>query len=225
MIRQLFPLVIMAVLLFIAGPLGAAHWITPKDFEEAQIEAEAAAHEPRQVEIDDPVTLDIVPMAVDIKEAAAGIDGNGKGTAAVGVSIDRAMADLKARTVDQSIVIDLSSDVLFDFDKSDIKPAAAATLDKVAVIIKTKSAGKVLIEGHTDAKGSEAYNQKLSERRSAMVKKWLIDHYHFSPDQLVTKGWGETRPVAPNTRKDGSDNPEGRARNRRVVITIPIVKQ
>ena len=225
MIRRLVPLVVAAVLLFDGGPLHATHWTTPEDFEKAQIEAEAAvARGPRQVDLDNPVAVNIVPEIVDIEGISVAVGERGSDIAAAVISVDRAMTDLDAKVIGQAIVIDLSSDVLFDFDKSDIKPAAAATLDKVAVIIKTKSTGKILIEGHTDAKGSEAYNQKLSKRRSAAVKRWLVDHHRLNPDLFATKGWGETRPVAPNTHKDGSDNPEGRARNRRVVITLSTVK-
>jgi photosystem I P700 chlorophyll a apoprotein A2 len=225
MIRRLVPLVVAVVFLFDGGPLGAAHWTTPEDFEKAQIAAEAAvARGPRRVGLDDSVAVDIVPEIVDIEGISAAVDGRGSDIATAAIPVDRAMTDLDAKVIGQAIVIDLSSDVLFDFDQSDIKPAAAATLDKVAVIIRTKSTGKVLIEGHTDAKGSEAYNQKLSERRSAAVKSWLVDHHRLNPDRLVTRGWGETRPVAPNTHEDGSDNPAGRARNRRGVITLSTVK-
>ena len=225
MIRWLVPLAVAAVLLLDGGPLHAAHWTTPADFEKAQVAAEAAmARGPRRIGLEDPVTPDIVPTMVDIKGMATAIYGNGKDIAAAVIPVDRAMTDLDAKVIGQAIVIDLSSDVLFDFDQSDIKPAAAATLGKVAVIIQTRSTGQILIEGHTDAKGSEAYNQQLSERRAAAVKRWLVDHHRLYPDRFVTKGWGETRPVAPNTHEDGSDNPEGRARNRRVVITLSTVK-
>jgi outer membrane protein OmpA-like peptidoglycan-associated protein len=121
-------------------------------------------------------------------------------------------------------VVNLQSDILFDFDKAKIKPAAQQALTKVALIIKKKGTGRVLIAGHTDAKGSEAYNQKLSERRAMAVKNWLVQHGAIAPDRLVTKGYGEARPVAPNTHPDGTDNPEGRARNRRVEITISTVQ-
>jgi len=225
MIRRLVPLVVGAVLLLDSGALHAAHWTTPENFEKAQIAAEASvARGPHRVEIDNPVAVDIVPVIVDIEGISVAVGERGSDIAAAVISVDRAMTDLDAKIIDQAIVIDLSSDVLFDFDQSDIQPAAAATLDKVAVIIQTKSTGQILIEGHTDAKGSKAYNQKLSERRAAAVKSWLVDHHRLNSDRLVTKGWGETRPVAPNTHEDGSDNPGGRARNRRVVITLSTVK-
>ncbi|MCV5714411.1 OmpA family protein, partial [Escherichia coli] len=60
----------------------------------------------------------------------------------------------------------------------------------------------------------------LSERRAASVKKYLVDNFGLSPDRLQTRGFGETKPIAPNTNPDGSDNPEGRQKNRRVEVII-----
>jgi outer membrane protein OmpA-like peptidoglycan-associated protein len=77
----------------------------------------------------------------------------------------------------------------------------------------------VSIEGHTDAIGSEAYNQALSERRAESVTRELAyDGVHGA--RLATRGFGERYPVAPNTREDGSDNSHGRAKNRRVEVVI-----
>ncbi len=77
-----------------------------------------------------------------------------------------------------------------------------------------------MISGHTDSKGSEEYNQKLSEKRAESVKKWLIENAGVNPKIIEISGYGESRPVAPNTNPDGSDNPEGRQKNRRVEIVI-----
>ncbi|MDP7239531.1 MAG: OmpA family protein, partial [Candidatus Latescibacteria bacterium] len=76
------------------------------------------------------------------------------------------------------------------------------------------------IFGHTDSKGSDAYNQKLSEKRALSVKTWLLTNTNISKYLLHTIGLGETQPVAPNEKEDGSDNPEGRAQNRRVEILV-----
>jgi outer membrane protein OmpA-like peptidoglycan-associated protein len=83
-----------------------------------------------------------------------------------------------------------------------------------------QKATKVEIFGHTDSKGSDVYNQKLSEKRSLSVKAWLLTNTGFSKDLIHTKGLGETQPRAPNKKEDGSDNPEGRAQNRRVEILV-----
>jgi hypothetical protein len=77
-----------------------------------------------------------------------------------------------------------------------------------------------LIEGHTDAKGAEDYNQSRSERRAQPVKDWFVTNADIGAERIVTRGWGESRPVAPNEKTDGSDDPEGRQKNRRVDITV-----
>ena len=119
------------------------------------------------------------------------------------------------------IRIELAADVLFDFDKAAILPKAQGTLHDVAGVIKEKGQGRgVRIEGHTDAKGTDAYNQKLSERRAEAVKQWLSQKEGLSGVKMTTQGFGTKRPVAPNTKPDGSDNPEGREKNRRVEIVL-----
>jgi outer membrane protein OmpA-like peptidoglycan-associated protein len=77
-----------------------------------------------------------------------------------------------------------------------------------------------LIEGHTDGKGTHPYNMKLSENRAGAVKQWLVTNVGVQASRIKTTGWGETRPVAPNTNPDGSDNPQGRQKNRRVELTL-----
>lgn len=114
----------------------------------------------------------------------------------------------------------LASDVLFDFDKSEIRPDAAKTLHQVSTIIRAKSKGIVRIEGYTDSKGVAAYNAHLSEQRAAAVKAWLVSTETLSAANLLTRGFGSANPVVPNTKPDGSDDPAGRQRNRRVEIVI-----
>ncbi len=120
----------------------------------------------------------------------------------------------------QEMRLTLAADVLFDFDKATIRPDAAAALHQVAAIIREKSHGTVRIEGHTDAKGTAGYNQRLSERRAASVEGWLVDKEGFTPAGFATQGLGAARPVAPNRKPDGSDDPAGRQRNRRVELII-----
>lgn len=121
---------------------------------------------------------------------------------------------------DDSIAFSINADVLFDFDKADIKPAAAAELRRVAQAVKAQipPGATITVDGHTDAKGDDAYNQELSERRAAAVADWLASHGGVARSRFRTTGYGENKPVAPNTRSDGSDDPDGRAKNRRVVI-------
>lgn len=157
---------------------------------------------------------------------AVAISGEGgaadSGIAVAGRSTDlqRALKDLGADVTPQEIKMNLSADLLFDFDKSDIKPAAEPELAKVATVLKSYPKAQVTIEGHTDGKGSDAYNQPLSERRAATVAKWLTANAGLNAVNMRTRGWGKSKPIAPNTKADGSDDPEGRARNRRVEIVI-----
>jgi len=114
----------------------------------------------------------------------------------------------------------LSADVLFDFDKADVKKEATASLEKVVTVLKSYPRSEVTIEGHTDAKGLEPYNQKLSERRATSVRQWLVVTGGLADMRLLTSGYGAKKPVAPNLKPDGSDNPEGRQQNRRVEIVV-----
>jgi outer membrane protein OmpA-like peptidoglycan-associated protein len=128
--------------------------------------------------------------------------------------------DLRVKESDLEIRVELAADVLFDFDKSTIRPAAEPVLTRAAALLAEKGTGVVRIEGHTDAKGSNSYNQPLSERRAAAVKSWLTAKGGLAGMTFTTKGFGSTRPVAPNTKADGSDDPDGRQKNRRVDIVI-----
>jgi photosystem I P700 chlorophyll a apoprotein A2 len=132
--------------------------------------------------------------------------------------VDSALKDLGAKVVGQEIRIELSADVLFDFDKADLRPDAVPALEKVAAVLREYPTAPVLIEGHTDSKGDDQYNQGLSERRAASVKQALAARGASNP--ITTRGWGETKPAAPNTKPDGSDDPEGRQKNRRVEIIV-----
>jgi outer membrane protein OmpA-like peptidoglycan-associated protein len=133
--------------------------------------------------------------------------------------LDRAKRDLGAQETDLEIRIQLPADVLFDFDKANIRPDAEEALGKVLVILRAHAKARIEIEGHTDGKGKPAYNQKLSESRAASVKAWLVKN-GIPARQIGTKGYGMTKPVAPNTKPDGKDDPAGRQKNRRVEIVI-----
>jgi len=128
--------------------------------------------------------------------------------------------NLEVKETNEEIRIELAADVLFDFDKSDIRPSAQTALHQAAGIIRDKGKGTVRIEGHTDSVGNDAYNQKLSERRANSVKAWLTNKEGLSNLQFMTQGFGAKKPVAPNKKPDGSDDPEGRQKNRRVEIVI-----
>jgi outer membrane protein OmpA-like peptidoglycan-associated protein len=101
--------------------------------------------------------------------------------------------------------------VLFDFNKSTLRPESAPVLQKVAGLLAKDAPLRLEVQGHTDNVGSDAYNQTLSEARARAVVDWLTKH-GTAPGRLTSKGYGKTMPVADN------NTDEGRARNRRVEI-------
>ncbi|WP_232663177.1 OmpA family protein [Pseudonocardia sp. TRM90224] len=114
--------------------------------------------------------------------------------------------------------VQLRTDSLFDFGSAKLSPGAAATLGVVAGRIGSPPA-TVTITGHTDAIGDDASNQALSEKRAAAVKEALAAEL-VSGFTLQTEGAGEKSPIAQNNKPDGSDDPDGRAQNRRVELTV-----
>ena len=136
------------------------------------------------------------------------------------VSLEQTLSDLGARVEGDEIRVSLSGDVLFAFDKWDIMPKAEAVLMKLAKAIKKFGKSRIIIEGHTDSKGSESYNLSLSQKRAESVKKWFLKRGNLKNVGFQVAGYGEAKPVAHNIHPDGSDNPEGRAKNRRVEIRI-----
>ncbi len=102
-------------------------------------------------------------------------------------------------------------DTLFDFDKATINPALFPILDEVAGYLKDNPDVKIEIQGHTDSRGSAEYNMRLSEKRADSVKKYLEER-GISGNRLEAKGFGLTKPIAPN------DTDQNRAKNRRVEL-------
>ena len=101
----------------------------------------------------------------------------------------------------------------FASGKSIIPPEGYSTLDKVVEVLKANKDVKIEIGGHTDAVGSATYNQKLSEARALSVRQYLIQH-GVDPARLVSRGYGESKPIAPNTTR------EGRSQNRRIEFIV-----
>ena len=112
-------------------------------------------------------------------------------------------------------------DALFDFDKSALRGDAEVTLAAAGPEIAQAGGRKVTVIGHTDAKGGDAYNDRLSEARARTVRDWLASHA-FVPPATTVKGMGERQPIASNSKPDGNDDPEGRQKNRRVEVEIDI---
>jgi outer membrane protein OmpA-like peptidoglycan-associated protein len=127
--------------------------------------------------------------------------------------------NLEATETERGVVVNLP-DVLFAFGKADLTVDAHTKIERSATVLTRQASGRpVSVEGHTDSVGSEAANQRLSERRAEVVATGLKDH-GVSAQRITSKGFGERYPVAPNAIADGADNPSGRAKNRRVEVVI-----
>lgn len=109
--------------------------------------------------------------------------------------------------------VTFAADAFFDFDKSVLKPEGKAKLDDLASKVQGINLEVIVAVGHTDSVGSDAYNQKLSERRAQAVKAYL-ESKGIDKSRVYTEGKGEKQPVADNKTKDG------RAQNRRVEIEV-----
>ena len=116
-------------------------------------------------------------------------------------------------------VITLEDSVLFDFGSSEVRADAAGTLRSLATVLTSSGAPRLVVNGHTDSVSDDAFNQTLSEKRAQVVVQALRGDGVTASMEAV--GYGESRPVAPNTNPDGSDNPAGRQLNRRVEIFVP----
>ncbi|HEX5534948.1 MAG TPA: OmpA family protein [Actinomycetales bacterium] len=131
------------------------------------------------------------------------------------VDVESSISSLE-RDDDKPDLITLDTDILFAFGSAELSDAAKSALRDIAKELATAK-GEVKVVGHTDSVGSDAANQKLSEARAKAVAQQLREGLGASGPKMVATGKGESEPVAPNS-KDGEDNPEGRAKNRRVEI-------
>lgn len=130
-------------------------------------------------------------------------------------------------TLDTIMVLDkleknkifMLNNIYFDLDKSDIRSDAARELDKLVDLLTDNPEIKIEMASHTDSIASRAYNMQLSQRRAESTVSYLISK-GIAPDRLVAKGYGEEKPIARNTNPDGTDNPDGRQRNRRTEFKI-----
>lgn len=130
-------------------------------------------------------------------------------------------------TLDTILVLDkleknkvfVLENIYFGYDSANIRPAAALELDKLVEILNDNPEIKIEMASHTDSIGTYDYNINLSQRRATSTVNYLIKK-GIPPERLVAKGYGETKPIARNTNPDGTDNPEGRQRNRRTEFKI-----
>lgn len=110
--------------------------------------------------------------------------------------------------------------IYYPFDKFFLTDEAKVTIDTTLFEILNNNPNIIIeLSSHTDSKGTDAYNQKLSQKRAESVVKYLISN-GIEANRLVAKGYGESKPIVPNTLPDGSDNPDGRAKNRRTEFRV-----
>ena len=127
--------------------------------------------------------------------------------------IKKAVPDAKVERVAEGIVVEFSSNVLFEFDKSNLSAAAQTNLDKLVSVLNTYPDTNIEVQGHTDSKGTDVYNQALSERRAGSVSDYLVNH-GITSGRVRRIGFGETAPKYDNSTADG------RTQNRRVEFLI-----
>jgi outer membrane protein OmpA-like peptidoglycan-associated protein len=119
----------------------------------------------------------------------------------------------KIERVGEGIKITFDSGILFDVDKAALRPAAKTNLDKLATILNKYPDTNILIEGHTDATGSDEHNLELSRDRASSVANYVAG-LGVNPSRFTTMGYGKSQPIATN------DTEEGRQQNRRVELAI-----
>ncbi|HUF18315.1 MAG TPA: OmpA family protein [Thermoanaerobaculia bacterium] len=140
--------------------------------------------------------------------------------AAVGRRMDQQQRELQqiegvdvTRTAEDELNVVLRNDVLFDVDRSALRPESRTALREMASVFSRYDDTIILIEGHTDSTGTAAYNQRLSEQRAASVRTFLLDQ-GVSSSRMIARGFGLTQPRASNATA------EGRQLNRRVEINV-----
>jgi len=111
------------------------------------------------------------------------------------------------------------NNVFFDFDKYNLRPESYVELDRVVGFLNEYPNIEIEMSAHTDARGADAYNMVLSDNRAKSVREYIISK-GIAASRIISRGYGETKPVADNSNPDGSDNPEGRQLNRRVEFKI-----
>ena len=107
----------------------------------------------------------------------------------------------------------------FEFDEDDISPRTRRQLEIVTMILKSDPGKKITLSGHTDALGTEEYNNQLSSRRARVVRDYLVKA-GVTEAQIITVGKGASQPRRPNMTETGEDDPEGRRANRRTEIYL-----
>lgn len=154
-------------------------------------------------------------MGAIIGAAVGGTAGNiiGKKMDKQAEEMKQVMGDAEVKRVGEGIVVEFKDKVLFGYDQSDLSTTAQASLNKLANVLNKYPDTNIEILGHTDDKGSDEYNQGLSQRRASAASAYLKSN-GISATRVIIKGMGESDPKASN------ETEEGRAANRRVEFVI-----
>lgn len=129
------------------------------------------------------------------------------------VELDQDVEGAKVERVGEGIKVTFDSGILFDIDKATLRPASQVAIQKMAAVLNKYPDTNILLEGHTDATGSDEHNLNLSRERAQSVANYLAS-LNVNPTRFTIMGYGESQPVATN------DTPEGRQFNRRVEVAI-----
>jgi outer membrane protein OmpA-like peptidoglycan-associated protein len=138
---------------------------------------------------------------------------------AIGYQLDKQEKELEevknaqVTRKEDRLIVTMRDAILFDTDSAVLQPGAVDSLNQMADVMIRYPENDIIVKGHTDSKGSEAYNQELSQKRATAVKDHLVSR-GVTVQRITAQGLGETRPVATN------ETPEGRQQNRRVEIEI-----
>lgn len=174
------------------GPDGNYHF-TLEDFQQLKVEASAAGFITNNLKMNVPADLDAETISNPVLCLLP-----------------------EPPKVNETFVV---KNVYYEYDKAEVKPESYPALDEIVRMMNTYPELVIEMGAHTDSKGTNAYNQKLSEARAKSVVAYLVSK-GIDESRLLAKGYGELQPVAENTKPDGSDNPEGREKNRRTEFKV-----
>ena len=162
--------------------------------------------------------LDLVPQVLDLQVASSDLNAATSDLSENAQKLIEENGRISVRKADGGTVLSVASDILFAFDSMNLSPKAQATLKDISTIINDSPVKVVKVIGHTDGKGTDAYNQKLSKARAQSVVAFLVRE-GVAQSRIRSQGRGEAEPVAEN-EINGKDNPPGRAKNRRVEFVL-----
>lgn len=155
-----------------------------------------------------------------VEEAGPEDTGGGRaGNQSDSIIRDDVLVETETTAEPQSEPINLTLD--FSKPSGELTEAATAKLDAMLDAALVKQGGCIIVRGHTDSRGSDLQNLKASQKRAEVVRDYLVER-GVEAGRITAISLGERRPIAPNANLDGSDNPEGRAKNRRVTVEVKL---